>query len=148
MTPIAIILCGIPCSGKTSYIESLPHSFYPISREQIKEKQFGKGILAGEEGITNYYNRTLSAFIKHNHNIVVSNTHCQKVYIDAMLERFEGLDYIVKIKFFDIPLWQVYIKNLWRYITAGKYVPWTKLRNAYKNFKKIDRSRYSQYILK
>ena len=148
--PLAIILCGIPASGKTTYSDNLPFSFMSLSRDAIRDKLFGKKYKMSKEGeqhVTDSFNNHFEYFTKYNDNIVIDNTHCREKYLDEVIEKLQSKHYRIYIKRFDTPVWLCRIREVKRRFFTGKKVPHSVIKNMHKNYKQINWDKYKKYIL-
>jgi predicted kinase len=149
------ILVGIPNSGKTTY--SLPlckdnKYIDRISRDDIRLAVYGKDYKPDkfkEENITFVQECKMDVYLNKTsiRRVIIDNTHCKEKYIHNIIAKY-GNDYIIKIKFFDIPLWKAHYRNVIRRFKEGKHkwIPVRTLNQFYKNYKKIDKTKYAQYM--
>jgi len=140
MQPKCIILCGIPCSGKSTW-SSQQEGYKILSRDDIREElnpgkyKFDPRI---EDRVTDIFNARLR-FLTHNAAfIILDNTHCKQKYIDQYRDKIPEY-YSVEVKYFDIPLWKAKWRNIIRWIKTGKWIPMNVMNNMYKNYKKLKR---------
>lgn len=144
-----IILVGIPCAGKTTYVNKT--NYLSSSRDFIRENLWVKYTYnaKNEELVTKLYNECLDKYImSSNPNsqiIILDNTHCKEKYIDEIISKYENITNI-SIKFFDISLYKAYYRNLMRYFKTGKFVPFSIITNMYKNYKLINKQKYAKYM--
>lgn len=156
--PTVIILCGIPTSGKSTWVTKLTRndhydrddfrSYYILSRDQLRLDIYGKNYKPSqdkEKFITGHFNALLDKLIQYKRPIILDNTHCKESYLKEALKRFEGTEYVVKIKFFDLPLWKAYYRNIKRYLMTGKWIPWSVIKSMKKNYDKINKKDYAKY---
>lgn len=158
MKPTVIILCGIPTSGKstwaTKYAKRHPitdsRAFFIVSRDHLRKEMFGKNYkhsLENETKVTNHFNQLIGFMLLVERNLIIDNTHCREKYIDEMLNIFESQGWTVIIKYFDLPLWQAYYRNIKRWIFTGRWIPISVLKNMKKNYDKLNRKKYRRYEL-
>ncbi len=161
LRPTVVILSGIPTSGKSTWAElySLTsNAFYPkdfrnpyiLCRDSIRLEKFEKysDIKFNkklEDEVTETFNLRLNVAIDLSKNIVIDQTNCSEKYLKALLKRFENTNYIVKIKFFDIPLWKAYYRNIKRRIKTGKWIPIKVIKKMKNNYDKINKKDYDHY---
>lgn len=146
--PTVVIPCGIPTSGKSTWIDRVIPTYTSISRDTIRYGMFGKDYKQNTEDeklITHYFDVRVSVAIKNRRNIVLDNTHCKKSYLDAAIKRFEGTGYKIVVVFFDIPLWKAYLRNYKRKWMTGKWIPKHVIKQMYTNYKKINKNDYAAY---
>lgn len=156
-----IILCGIPTSGKSTWATKLTknapydrddfRSYYILSRDQLRIDIYGKNYKPTQEKekfITGRFNSLLDKLIQYKRPIILDNTHCKESYLKEALKRFAGTGYIVRIKFFDIPLWKAYYRNIKRYLMTGKWIPVKVIKQMKANYDKINKKTYEHLVLK
>lgn len=155
MKPKIIILCGIPASGKSTwtknYIKNNSWSTYSVSRDDIRELLSQPYVYTkeNENTVTRLFNNKLEHCISRGFDIVLDNCHCRERYLDGLLSSpiLNLNTYNVYIKFFDIPLWKAYYRAIIRRMRTGKDVPLRVIRDMYKNYKKIDKTKYKNIAL-
>jgi predicted kinase len=163
MTPMkatVIIMCGIPTSGKSTWAKAYQQmQYYPgddfrsfriMSRDALRESIYGKDYKPSsdkEKYITEVYNKIMNDCIRLKKPMILDNTHCKESYLKEALKRFEGTDYSVKIKFFDLPLWKAFVRNHKRKWQTGKFIPWNVIKAMKKNYDKINQTDYAKYLL-
>ncbi len=146
--PEIIIFSGIPCSGKSSFrkqFEGVSHSI--LCRDDIRESLFEdyQYTRDNENKVTRIINADFDTLVRFKANIIIDNTHCKAAYIDEWLKRIPD-NYTVKIKFFDIPLYEAHIRNIYRHITRGKWIPIKVMNDMYKNYQKLDKKKYEHLV--
>lgn len=156
-----IILVGIPCSGKSTWANMFKYAnayigyktgvTEIISRDSIRLQLFGKNYKQhgeAEKRVTSTFNTLLhNRLSSHTCNIVVlDNTHCKESYISDIVYRYKD-NYNIRVKFFDIPLWKAHWRNITRYLTTGKWIPIKVINQMYKNYNKINKQRYAEYMV-
>lgn len=147
--PNAIILVGIPTSGKSTWASKTPMNQHIICRDEIRYHLFGKKYKQNpkdEYEVTRVFDYQLNQYVLNGKNIILDNCHCRKSYIILALRNLEAAGYTVRIKFFDIPLWKAFYRNVKRKIFTGKWIPWNVIKNMKANYDKIDKSKYSNYL--
>lgn len=150
MNPTVTILVGIPTSGKSTWAIKQRINLYTriISRDELRLMKFGKNYKhtkQGEDIINTLHNETVDRFILLKRDIILDNAHCREVYIKDTLKRFENTNYTIRIKFFDIPLWKAYYRNIKRKITTGKWIPIKVIQRMKENYDKINKKDYAKY---
>lgn len=148
MKPEIIVLCGVPCSGKSSWA-SIHQEIYGhaiISRDDIRAEFWEdyKFSTYNEARVTTIFNHYLNQRITTNCSVILDNTHCSEKYLNAEIKR-KPEDYTLKIIFFDCPLWLAHYRNVIRFVTTGKWIPVKVINNMKKNYDKIQKDRYEQY---
>jgi len=148
------ILVGIPCSGKSTYTKNQKKYFAveSVSRDDIREdrKHFDlpyKYTDKNEKLVSNIFNTQLLSHLKcaHVQKVILDNTHAKEKYIDAVIEEW-GDEYEILVRFFNINLIDAYYRNIYRYLTTNKWVPFSVITNMYKNYKKINKLKYKKYV--
>jgi len=141
--PKVTILVGIPLAGKSTYTKKFPKSDI-ISRDAIRLVFFGKDYQytdKNEKKVTEISKMLFDESIKEKKDILIDNTHCRESYVNDAIKMVPS-EWEIEVRFFEIPLWKAYIRNVWRWIWKGKYIPIGVIRNMKKNFDKIDRKKY------
>lgn len=160
MQSTVIITVGIPTSGKSTWAKNYQQmQYYPgddfrsfriVSRDNLRESIYGKDYKPSsdkEKYITQVFNKMIDDCIRAKKPMILDNTHCKEAYLKEALKRFEGTDYSVKIKFFDLPLWRAFIRNHKRRWETGKFIPWSVIKAMKKNYDKINQKNYERYKL-
>ena len=153
------ILVGIPCAGKSSYTEKTINrwDYAVISRDQIRDAYFEKPYLhkkyteeqVGKIFYEQFKRLLIDESITH---IIVDNTHCKEKYIDVYIDKlikktYKDFTVTLQIKYFDIPLWEAKMRNILRFLKTGRWVPMKVISDMYKNYKKLNRKKYEQYVV-
>lgn len=143
------ILVGIPCSGKTTY--SSNENCLKISRDAIRIMFFDSPYIyckKNEDKVTELYNFKLEELLKMRFDrIILDNTHCSEKYIDNIINKYSKDNRII-VKFFNISLLKTHIRNILRYFEQGKnkWIPIKVMNNMYKNYRKINKDKYKDYV--
>lgn len=158
--PNVIILCGIPTSGKSTWAKKFQSmQYYPgddfrsyriVSRDVIREQCFKQPYQITKENeneVTRIFDKMITDCIKLKKPIILDNTHCKEAYLKAALKTFAGTGYAIKIKFFDLPLWKAYYRNIKRRLLTGKWIPVKVIKAMKTNYDKINRKNYDQYAI-
>ncbi len=161
--PYILILSGIPCSGKTTFTDNIiynfdnhgPYGFYKtvsISRDTIREELFPEKYTynkRNELAVTFKFNDYLHLAIKNKQNIIIDNTNCKEMDIPKFLFNDLLRNYNKYVKFFDIPLYKAYYRNIIRYFKSDnkKWIPFKAIKRMYNNYNKINKEKYAKYIL-
>lgn len=149
INPEIIILCGVPCSGKSTWANTYQeiHGHAIISRDDIREEFWEKYSYtdSNEARVTKIFDRYLRQRIECSHDIILDNTHCSEKYLDAEIKR-KPVGYTLRIMFFNCPLWLAHYRNIIRWATTGKYIPIKVINNMKKNYDKIQRDKYDLYM--
>lgn len=146
--PEIVVLCGIPCSGKSSWAstvqEILPYRI--ISRDTIRTQQAGGNYVynqRNENRVTAIADAQYDLAVQAKRDIILDNTHCKPGYLDIAIKH-KPAGYSLKVIFFDCPLWKAYIRNVKRWLQTGKWIPVKVIKNMKKNYDKIDQSKYAR----
>lgn len=157
-----IILVGIPNSGKSTYTRKyiwdkhIPDNtdrVVSLSRDNIRLELFGKRYKPhsnSEKRVTEVFETRFVDFLTNDwtKEIILDNTHCKEGYIDELIRKY-GNDYKISIKFLDISLFKAHCRNILRYLKEGyfKWIPIKILNQYYKNYNKINKKKYTKYII-
>jgi predicted kinase len=157
-----VILCGIPCSGKSTWAAQVASKYIlekgtPVAiicKDDIRENLFGKDYTYSNENekkvIDEYYKQLGRASAFKNALVILDNTHCKPSNIDSYFSIFKGMystgHVKIYVKFFDIPLWKAYVRNVLRKWKTGKYIPKKAIKGMHKAYKAIDQSKYKDLI--
>ncbi len=147
------ILVGIPCSGKSTYAWSrLKHLMGTlntpliVSRDIIRDIHFNKPYYHTKENeskVSLLFDDTIEE--TNCSYIILDNTHCKEKYIDQIIQKYSNV-YKIHITFFDCNLFIAHLRNIFRFRETFKWIPIKVINNMYKNYKKINRSKYAKYI--
>lgn len=141
--PKCIILSGIPCSGKSTFTSK--YKIPKISCDDIRLELFGKKYKhnnADEAQVWDTFDHLISIQTK---DFMIDNTNTKKSYINHVIRSLPK-GYTYQIKFFDVPLWKAKFRNILRYISIGKWVPMKVIESMYKNYNKINKKDYAEYL--
>jgi predicted kinase len=160
---VFIILVGIPCSGKSTWVQkNVPilmdkygSPVIVISRDDIRLALFGKNYKQNSEDekkvTTQFYKQLSHASNLEDAVVILDNTHVKHAYIDAYFATFKSLIESGKaeifVKFFDIPLWKAKWRNFWRDMQTGKHIPKDVLEKMYHNYSWLDKKKYKENLL-
>ena len=136
-----VILCGIPCSGKSSWARTTSeiYSHMILSRDDIRDSISIRNYVytkENEDSITKTFNFWFDEYIKNGCDIILDNTHCKEKYIQEWINK-KPKDYSLRIVFFPVSLWKAYYRNVVRYISTGKWIPFKVINDMKKNYDKI-----------
>lgn len=146
--PEILILSGIPCSGKSSWVRT-HQQIYPsvvISRDTIRETAFKQPYVytnQNELEVTRILDYQFNKYTNWCRDVIIDNTHTKESYLNEWIKRKpEG--YTLRIIFFDCPLWKAHIRNVLRFLKTGKWIPIKIMNQMKKNYDKIDRKKYEK----
>jgi predicted kinase len=132
--PKCVILSGIPCSGKSTYIKKYVKNYWIVSCDDMR----GKNYKFSKENEDKIWNRFYDILNTAHTNIVIDNTNCKKVFINRIKQNLNpNLNWEIEIITFDINLFRAKIRNYFRYLKTGKYIPNTVMNNMYKNYNNL-----------
>lgn len=154
-----IILVGIPCSGKSSWVAKLiayeePNTVAVVSRDAIRQSEYFPKpytFTRTNEGlVTDLFNVDLNnklrePFVQY---IVLDNTHCKEKYIDEINIKY-GKTYHIAIKFFDCSFQKAWIRNLVRRVVSMnpyKWIPYKIMIDMERNYKTINKEKYGNLL--
>ena len=160
---VLIILCGPPCSGKTTWREQNTDILFErynkapvmtICKDDIREKLFGKDYKIDtklEKAVNDHFYQQLGLAAKFQTGVIIlDNTHCKESFIDGYLSIFRLMEQrgqiTIYVKFFDVPLWKAHLRNIWRNIRTGKYIPYRMMKILCRNYNKIIKLKYKRFI--
>jgi len=130
LKPRAIILVGIPTSGKSTFRQEHYDKFFTICRDDIRILLHGGKYVFDpkkEKMVTNQVNMMCKAAIDKGLDVIIDQTNCKRANLQAIVEKFEDTHEII-IYVLDIPLWKAYIRNVLRYLRTGKFIPFKVIR--------------------
>lgn len=147
------ILCGIPCSGKSTYTEHAHRHgkhVQSVSRDELREVMYGKKYKFSkqkEDNITEVFDRCVNNSLdnKYIERVILDNTHCKEGYIDSIIKKYP--QHTIKIKFFEISLLKAHYRNIIRYFNTGKWIPIKVMNTMYRNYNKINKKKYEKYYI-
>jgi len=162
---VLIILSGIPCSGKTTWIQQNTWKLYNkysapvvvISKDLIRESLY-KSNYNGAQRTKVKENKVSDIFYKQlglaasfqSAVIIIDNTHCDESRIDRYLSIFKNIHTTKKmkiyVKFFDIPLWKAHLRNLIRRLKTGKWISWPNMKIHYNRYQTINQEKYKHLL--
>ncbi len=142
--PKCIILIGVPCSGKSTFAESLgiPILSCDSIRQELRPGKYKFDSSIEDKVWETFYARV--RFLSHNNkDFIIDNTNCRLKYIKQIKENLKS-DYEGHFIYFDIPMWKVKVRNIWRWFNTGKWIPVKVLESMYRNYKNINREEYER----
>lgn len=159
---VIIILVGIPCSGKSTWVDEwkdiLSNTYdapvIVISRDDIRLTLSG-GKYTFDQSIENrvtdiFYKQLSGAVTLDKAVIILDNTHCRQAYINKYYDMFDHMlgehQMKIYIQVFDVPYWKCLMRNWKRGLVTGKVIPLTVMEGMNENFKKLDLTKYKQFI--
>lgn len=158
MQNLAVILSGPPLSGKSTWAKKNKSFDYKnftkvISRDDVRMKVFCLTnyndylfTSDNEAKVTRFYWSGVDEAAVRKWNICFDNTFCKESYIIDHCAKMFSYGYEVKIVWFDVPLWKLYLRNYIRRIQTGKWIPLKVIRDMKKNHQKINRKKYEHMV--
>jgi predicted kinase len=146
--PEIVVMSGIPCSGKSTIVRTMQEisPYTVISRDTIRETAFSRPYVYtnhNETEVTRILDFQFNKYTNWYRDIIIDNTHTEESYLNEWIKRKpEG--YTLRIIFLDVPLWKAHIRNVFRYCWTGKWIPLKIMNQMYKNYKKIDKTKYER----
>lgn len=135
--PKCIILVGAPCAGKSTWTSK--QNYYIVSRDKTRLKMYGQlkdYSVMDERKVTVLFNKELADATEMELDVIVDNTHLRVKYIHDVMRRIPA-NYEVELKFFKIGFFKAYLRNVWRWIKIGRWIPLDYLRQCITNFKTV-----------
>lgn len=145
MKPKIYILCGPPCSGKSTYAarQGLPViSCDNIRMEYVTDSVYKFNPKVEEKVWEEFYQRLKLYQVS---DFIIDNTNCKNAYIDKIIQELNP-GYEIYIKKFNTPLWKLYYRNIIRWFKTGKWIPFKVIKNMKNNFNKL-KYKNGEYIL-
>ncbi len=155
-----VILCGIPCSGKTHSIGEIVSKYLSLvcgnkelkvlSKDHIRDRFSLKSYdFESESKVTQIYERFLNEALEDKNvcSIILDNTHCSTKQLRKLVNNFERDGHYVKIVFYDCSLIKAYYRNIVRFIETKVWTPVSFINRMHKNYKSIEQEEFGTYIL-
>lgn len=147
--PKCILMQGPPCSGKTTFIKKHYRKYMYISRDAIRVQLAGGKYEFNPEmeaKVTKEVNHLIAiATANKGCNVVIDQTNCKAGYLNEFVEKFKPTHAIQIVVLYQ-PLWKLYIRNYWRWVQTGKWIPFKVIKNMYNNQKKMPWGNWLEYI--
>jgi len=147
--PLAIIMSGVACSGKTTWVKKYYRKFMYISRDAIRVQMAGGKYVFDpqmEDRVTKEVNHLCAiATANKGCNVVIDQTNCKAGYLNSFIEKFKPTHNIQIVVLYQ-PLWKLYVRNYWRWVQTGKWIPLKVIRDMYNNQKKMPWANWLDYI--
>lgn len=125
--PFLIVMCGPPCSGKSTFAKSLIQAsthMIRVSRDGYRYmfKQEGAPHYSVEKVINDVMPDTIETLYNAGFSVLLDNTHCRKEVVQAIVDKY-GDKFKIRVIVFIRPLWLLKYRNIKRYIATGVYIP-------------------------
>lgn len=78
-------------------------------------------------------------------NVVIDQTNCKSGYLKAFVDKFSPT-HDIQIIVLHEPLWKLYIRNIWRYLGTGKWIPFKVIKTMHKNQQNMPWADWLEYI--
>lgn len=134
---IVYILIGPPCSGKSTWSRKFlkeNSNYIRINRDELRKMFKGRFIL--DKDLEKFINKITKNIIleasNNNKDIIIDNTNCKAYTIESLI--FDNSQCIFRAKFFPVPLWKLRIRNIFRYIRTGFWIPPKVLNDMHNNY--------------
>ncbi len=142
-----IILSGIPYnSKKEEFIKSLD-GYAIISRDHVRNFLYPNYCVITEnmeiETTKGFDFRLKKAYLL-GIDIVLTGTNTREAYIDKLIAECP-IEYNIKVRFFDYPLWKCIIKNFLVHYKTGIFIPIFVLRQLKRGYNAINKNKYKHY---
>ena len=125
---------SVTCSGKSTFAKK--QGIPILSCDDIRIEMHGrkyKFIKEKEDAVWNeFYYRVRN----QTGDFLVDNCNTKIVYVNKIKENLPH-EYEIEYKFFSVPSWKLYLRNYWRWIRTGKYIPREVMKNFINNYKKL-----------
>lgn len=117
--PRLTILCGLPASGKSTYVKKMQNEGYKftlISFDELHRMLFGEYRLQEFPMVVDVSHNIFDKAVFYGHNIMIDNTNLRGFYINRWIEYLGGYtdDYEVEIIPFKVSLHECFYRNLHR----------------------------------
>lgn len=148
--PVAYILSGPPGSGKSTWVKKFlnirrPGQWCVICKDNIRTEYFGINYQKdgqNERVVTEVFNNRLDHEIKEKINVIIDDCNLKENYIDHLIKEFKAGGYKIQVLFFNANIRILYWRNLKRWFTTNRFIPFKDLKENKKTFDKIDRLKY------
>lgn len=137
------ILVGPPCSGKSTWAKKflnygITKNCIRVNRDELRIMFKGKYV-SGNPLVENQVNEAFKAIAynayANNLNLIVDATHCKMKYINDIknyLKDYKTIRYSYIV--FSVPYWKQRVRNFFRYLKTGIWIPKEVSNNMNKNF--------------
>jgi predicted kinase len=122
------IMCGPPCSGKTTLAKKLAQEdrgTMRLNRDELRTMLRGKyvsGHQATEAMCTHLVEKGMRIALRLGMDVILDATHCKWKYIEdskALAPQGVKFEYVIC----DVPYWKQRWRNFWRYLKTGIWIP-------------------------
>lgn len=142
---IVYIMVGPPCSGKSTLAKILAaeSNTIRINRDDLRSMTKGRYVF-GDRKVESIINtitiRAVEHCVKNRIDVILDATHCKLKYIQEIKDELSFYStHNIQIKYVvcDEPLWKLKIRNIWRYIKTGIWIPVDVIKSMYKSFQEV-----------
>lgn len=143
--PKVIILQGIPCSGKSTWItkhcpiDYQGYRYTVLSCDDIRNQMFGKKYKhnnADEIAVWEIFYSFIENSVTAQESFIIDNTNLKQKYINQIMCRLTD-NYEIEIRRFHVPLWKAHLRNIIRRVKTGKWIPIKIMNNFHKRYKQL-----------
>lgn len=128
-----ILLVGAPTSGKTTWCRNHPH-YSVISRDDIRTSINGKyhKFDPNNEGkVSEIFENQLETVFTKRIPVIIDNCNNRAQYIYNIVNK-APIDYNIGIKYFETSKYKFWFRNIIRFITKGKWIPFQVYSNMFR----------------
>lgn len=149
-TPTLTILIGPPCSGKSTYVKNhMRPNTVRVNQDDIRKMIKGRKYKFSnfmENNVKNINIQTTHILLNSGCNVILDNTHCNPRSLQQIQKEFEDKADIVYL-IFEIPLWKLKIRNIFRCIKKRIWIPVHVIENMYSKIDSVKLYLKSQGIV-
>jgi predicted kinase len=136
--PKCIILSGIPCSGKSTWAKKQKLPILSCDKLRFKYFCYSNKYVFDPKVENEIWEDFYFRLNLLNRDVIIDNTNCRLSYINKIkLTLNPVLKWDIEIKRFDCPLYKAYYRNIIRWITTGKFIPFKVIKNMKTNYDKL-----------
>jgi len=139
-------MAGPPCSGKTTYAKKLLKenpNLRRLSRDDLRSMLHGSYVFDNrytETFITKIITLLADELRSNGKSVLIDATHCKMKYIDdivnSLVKTPDDLSR-VQIVVMRCPYWLQRVRNLYRYLRTGMWIPSKVSKDMNKNYRKL-----------
>lgn len=133
------ILVGPPLSGKSTwtrdYLKRTEANTIRVNRDEIRKMIWGEFSIRDENLVTDIQDETIHVALAYEKHVIIDNTHCKVKYIEDIKKRYP--EQRIVVKFFEAPPFLLHMRNIWRYLRGGVWIPFKVMKTMIKNYKNV-----------
>lgn len=135
------ILVGPPLSGKSTEAYRMlagQENLLRVNRDDFRYMLRNKGLChySVENIINGLQYHAIDRALEAGKDVVIDNTHCKVKYIEDITRRYDKqADICVEV--FYTSLWKLKLRNIWRKVTKGIWIPPRVIDAMYTNMKDV-----------